>query len=87
MCAEQECVRVSRDRVGVSNECFHFNLKNTCILFYEHLTKIVIIFDAQIPIFTFFYSPKLVKLQKSCDKSEAKHIHENIFDPANEYSS
>ena len=71
MRAEQECVRASRDRVGVSNECFHFNLTNTCILFYEHLTKIVIIFDAQIPFFTFFYSPKPVKLQKSCDKSEA----------------
>jgi hypothetical protein len=23
-------------------------------------------FDAQIPFFTFFYSPKLVKIQKSC---------------------
>jgi len=32
--------------------------------------KIVIIFDAHIPIFTFFYSPKLVKIRKSCDKSE-----------------
>ena len=28
MCAEQECVRVSRDRVGVSTECFHFNFAN-----------------------------------------------------------
>ena len=35
-----------------------------CIL--QFLTKIVIIFDAHIPIFTFFYSPKLVKIRKSC---------------------
>ena len=36
-----------------------------------NLTKIVIIFDAHTPIVTIFYSPKLVKLRKSCDKSEA----------------
>jgi len=40
------------------------------VFLFNHLTKIVIIFDAQIPIFTFFYSPKIVKIQKSCDKSE-----------------
>ena len=65
MCAEQECVRVIRDRVGVSNECFHFNLTNTCILFYEHLTKIVITFDAHTR--TIFYSP----LQKQ--KNNSRH--------------
>ena len=46
-------------------------LKLPCFNFINYLTKIVIIFDARTPIFTFFYSPKLVKLRKSCDKSEA----------------
>jgi hypothetical protein len=39
--------------------------------FITDLTQIVIIFDAHTRVFTIFYSPKLVKLRKSCDKSEA----------------
>ncbi len=44
-------------------------LKLSCFNFITYLTKIVIIF--YLVFLHFFYSPKLVKLRKSCDKSEA----------------
>ena len=43
-----------------------------------NLTKIVIIFDAHTPIFTIFYSPKLVNYENRAIK--VRHFHENIFD-------
>ena len=64
-------------------DALHARLEVYLILW--NLTKIVIIFDARIPIFTFFYSLKLVKIRKSCQK--VRLIHEKNFDPENEYSS